>query len=70
MKKKLKQLWDYLNGHKTIIFTTAVIVMQQAVKYDILEDSKGVNFAIGLTMTLGGGSLAHHVKKGLKKKKN
>lgn len=69
MKKKLKQLWDYLNGHKTVIFMTAATVMQQAVNYGIINDTKGVNFAIALTVTLGGGSLAHHVKKGLKKKK-
>jgi len=69
MKNKVNKLWNYLDGHKTVIFMTAATIMQQAVNYDVINDSKGVNFVIGLTLTLGGGSLAHHVKKGLKKTK-
>lgn len=69
IKKKLKQFWDYINGHKTIIFLTAATVMREAVNYDLVNDSKGVSFAIVITTVLGGGSLVHHVKKGLKKKK-
>jgi len=64
-----KKAWDYIDGHKTIIFMTASTVLQQMQNYEIIPDKKGWNFAIGLTMTLGGGSLAHHIKKTIKNEK-
>ena len=60
----MKRVWEFLNGNKTIICMTASTMLQQAVKYDIVPESKGISFAIGITMTLGGGSLFHHAKKG------
>ena len=60
----MKKAWDFINGNKTIIFMTSATVLQQAMQYGIINESKGLNFAIGLSLTLGGGSLFHHYKKG------
>jgi hypothetical protein len=62
--KILQNTWNWLNGNKTIICMTAATVLQQAMKYEIVPDSKGWNFAIGLFITIGTGSLGHHIKKG------
>ena len=64
MKAQLKKIWNFVDGNKTIICMSTATILQQAVNSGILNDSKGINFAIGLTITLGGGSLYHHVKKG------
>lgn len=64
MKDTLKKTWDYLNGNKTIICMTTATILQQAINAGILSDSKALSFAIGVSITLGTGSLAHHVKKG------
>ena len=60
----MKKIWKYLNGNKTIICMTCATILQQAIQYNVLSDSNGINFAINILLLLGGGSLAHHVKKG------
>ena len=60
----MKKAWEFLNGNKTIICMTTATVLQQAVQYGLINESNGVNFAIGLSITLGTGSLGHHLKKG------
>jgi len=60
----MKKAWEFLNGNKTIIFMTTATVLQQAIQYGIINDSKPLSFAIGLSITLGTGSLGHHIKKG------
>lgn len=65
----MKKTWEFLNGHKTVIFMTTATVLQQAMISGLINESKGLNFAIGMTLTLGGGSLAHHLKKGYNKLK-
>lgn len=62
--KTLKNFWNIIEGNKTIICMTTATVLQQAIKYDIINDSKGLQFAIGLSITFGGGSLWWHAKKG------
>lgn len=63
-----KKIWNYIDGHKTVIFMTTASVLQQMQHYEIIPDKKGWNFAIGLIVVLGGGSLGHRVKKKFKKK--
>lgn len=65
----LNKSWNYINGHKTVIFMTVSTMLQQAVNYNILPDSDIMKYTIGLTMTFGGGSLFHHVKKARAKNK-
>jgi hypothetical protein len=62
--KILKNIWDWADGNKTIICMSTATLLQQAVKYDLLPDSKGLNFLIGIAITFGTGSLGHHIKKG------
>ena len=67
MKKIAINEWKWTNGHKTIIFNTSAAVLQQAINYDLIKDTKGMQFTIGLLLTFGGGSLVHHIRKGIKK---
>ena len=60
----MKNIWNYLNGNKTIICMTSAAILQQAIQYDILSDSKLLKFVIGILILFGTGSLTHHVKKG------
>ena len=60
----MKKVWNFLNGNKTIICLTSATILQQAVNYNLINDSNGIQFAIGLSLTLGGGALGHHIKKG------
>lgn len=60
----MKKAWEFLNGNKTIICMTTATVLQQCINSGILNDSKGLSFAIGISLTLGTGSLGHHIKKG------
>jgi hypothetical protein len=60
----MKKTWDWLNGNKTIIFNTSAALLQQMVLSDIVTETKGVKFTIGVLFVFGGGSLAHHIKKG------
>jgi hypothetical protein len=59
-----KQIWKFLDGNKSIICLGTATVLQQAIKYDLINDSKMIQFTIGLTLVLGGGSIWHHAKKG------
>lgn len=60
----MKKIWDLLNGNKTIIFNTTAGLLQYAVANQLLADSSGIKWTIGVLFTLGGGSLIHHAKKG------
>ena len=63
----MKKVFDYFNGHKTIIFNTTAATLQQLVMHDIINDTKGVQFSISMCLVFGGGSLIHHIKKAIKK---
>jgi len=60
----MKKLFKILNGNKTIICLTISTVLEQAIKYEVLNNNKYIQFTIGILVLLGGGSLMHHAKKG------
>ena len=60
--KILKKIWDFLDGHKTIICSIGYVLVNK----EILPQSDIVEIII---LILGGGSLGLHIKKGLIKKK-
>lgn len=60
----MKKIWNFLDGNKTIICLGTATILQEAIRAGILHDSKGLSFTIGISLALGGGALAHHVKKG------
>jgi len=60
----MKKTWQFLNGNKTIICLGAATILQEAVKYGVIGDSKSIQFSISICLILGGGALGHHIKKG------
>jgi len=55
----LKRIWQILNGNKTIISSTLLLI---ATNVPIPEPYKTI--IVGILTLLAGGSLAHHVQKG------
>ena len=52
IKNTSKDFWQRLDGNKTWILLSIGTVLQQAVQYDLLSDSKGVKFSIGVCIAL------------------
>ena len=62
----MKKIWDFLNGNKTIIGTFILLLLQE---FGDKWFSQGfLEVLIWLIVTLTSASLAHHVKKQIKKK--
>lgn len=66
----MKKLWNYLNGKKTLIFMTAVAIMDQAIQFEILPDSDKIKFIISILALLGGFSWGHKAKKAYNNKRS
>jgi hypothetical protein len=64
MKTTLQKAWKFLNGNKTIIFSTTAAILQYGVNNNMLHNSTGMKWSIGICFVLGGGSLIHHISKG------
>lgn len=64
----MKKMWASLNGNKTIICMTMATILEKAIEYDILNESKLYSFIISLLYALGVGAFGHHVKKGYLKR--
>ena len=60
----MKKIWSFLNGNKTIICLGTATVLQEAIKYNVIHDSNGIQFTINIALILGGGALGHHIQKG------
>lgn len=67
--KFLKNLWNWIDGRKTIICSIIVIVLQSAVGEKYVP-AEWLELLLTIFMGLGIGSLGHHVVKSVKKKKN
>ena len=62
----MKKIWDFLNGNKTIIGTFILLLLEKFGDQWMSADLLSVITWIVVTLT--GASLAHHVKKQIKKK--
>lgn len=60
----MKTFWKIIDGNKTIICWSIPVILDQAVKYNIIDNTKFIQFIVGLFTVLGGGALYHHAKKG------
>lgn len=58
------KLFKILNGNKTIVCLSLATILQQAIEYDIINNSNYIQFTLKVLLLLGGGSLMHHAKKG------
>lgn len=57
----MKALWDFFNGHKTIIFSIIFSILQSGILTFMSPELTTVLLAI--VGALGGASLIHHVAK-------
>ena len=64
MNETLKKAWKWLDGNKTIICWGTSVALQEAVRTGLIDNSKGIQWIIGVTVVLGGGALGHHISKG------
>ena len=64
----MKKLWMFLNGRKTIICLLVITFLQSSFGENLLSPDLS-DFLLTIFTILGGGSLAHHIKKSIKKKK-
>lgn len=64
IEKSSKDFWSRLNGNKSWILLSAGTILQQAVQYKLIPDSKGIQFSIGVCIALGSLAVGHHIKKG------
>jgi len=60
----MKKVWDFFNGNKTIICLGTASILQEAIKYNVIQSSNGLQFTINIALILGGGALGHHIQKG------
>lgn len=64
MKQFFTNTWKWLDGNKTIICSIAYGALQEGIRSGVLHDSAYMRWGLGITLVLGGGSLADHIKKG------
>jgi len=60
----MKNIWNWLNGNKTIICTFIVALLSQSFIAEMFKNAELLTFLIWLFSGLAAGSFIHHVKKG------
>lgn len=58
----MKKVWEFFNGHKTIIFSIIFIILQSPIATNYISPDLGT-LLLAIFGALGGASLVHHVKK-------
>ena len=64
----INKIWDWLSGHKTLIGTLGLLILEQDFCSNV--DAGVINVLTWIFSAIGGGGLLHKISKKLNKKKS